>query len=480
LCQFCGAQTTFSGPSGDFANNVSGATNAVWDIPAIQGIRNVFYQVLNAHLQPAATVSYQANIGQEGGGNLFGAGHSFIQVRYSTNGSNFISAPGFLARYGTAGKITSSRGISRGFIMQTVLGPAFLTSTNRQVVVITTDRNDFIFNNVSNTFLVKLTDTFSAAGIGSFKSRSTNGPSSLRGLGAGNGTWMLKMTLKTDARKRVTGTAVVVLNSGRRFDFKVTGVFKSTTGQSRLVLSGRNVISTNAAPRLSGGSSLQVIMTQDSVTGIKGKLSGQLVNAAGADISPALPTGTVSFWTDTQTTGAFGFGESLGQHVNGLLPSLSILNHEFPGMTSTVVASNMLASGEQTNAAVLWVGNNNFSDTNAVVGDISAMVSSLSNSTAFLVLGLINSTNEPAGSPELDQILFLNNTLSNAYGSHYLDTRLPLLAAASTNAPDQADVAAGVIPSSLRLGASNLNDTAYAILSTNIANALRPLTTRSP
>ncbi|HZL44422.1 MAG TPA: hypothetical protein VFD66_14220 [Verrucomicrobiae bacterium] len=480
VCQFCGAQATFSGPSGGFANNVSGATNAVWDIPAIQNIRIVSYQVLNAHLQPAATVYYQVNIGQEGGGNLFGSGRSLVQVSYSTNGSNFISAPSFVASYGTMGKITSSRGIARGFIMQTVLGPAFLTRTNKQVVVFTTDRTDFIFNNVSNTVLVKVTDTFSAAGLGSFRNRATNGPSPLSLLGAGNGTWMLKMNLQTDARKRVTGNAVVALNSGRIFDFKVTGVFKPATGQSRLVLSGHNVFSTNAVPRFSGGSSLQVTMTGNSVAAIKGKLSGQLVNASGADISPPLPTGTVSFWTDTQTTGPIGVGESLGQRVTALIPSLSLTNHEFPGMTSTVVASSMLASGEQTNATVLWVGNNNFNDTNTVVGDISAMVSSLSNKTAFLVLGLINSANEPVGSPELDQILFLNNTLSNAYGSHYVDTRLPLLAAASTNAQDQTDVAFGVIPTSLRLGATNLSDSAYAILSTNIANALRTVITRSP
>ena len=475
------AQTPASGPSGEFVNGVSGHTNAVWDFPAITGIRNVAYQVLNARHLPAVDVSYTLNFGQEGSGLLYGAGPALITVRYSTNGSNFISANPFLSEYGVSGRIKSSRGTTTGYILQSVFGPAFITSTNRKILVFTSLRVDFTFNNVSNTFLVKLTDVFFAPGVGAFRSQSTQGPGTLNALGAGDGTWMLKMDLLTDSRNRVTGTAQVGLNSGRTFDFSVRGLFKPTTGKSTLVLSGLNVTGTNIATRLSRGSTLQVTMNGDSVATIKGKLSGQTVNAAGADISAALPTGTVSFWSDIQTTGPIGVGQNLGQRVNTLLPSLTIINHEFPGMTSTFVASNMLASAEQTNATVLWVGNNNFSDTNTVVADINSMVSSLSNNTPFLVLGLINtSTNESLGTSGLDQILYINNTLSNAYGSHYVDTRLPLLAAASTNDQDQADVAAQIIPSSLRNGDTNINDQAYSILTTNIANALRPLTTRSP
>jgi hypothetical protein len=128
---------------------------------------------------------------------------------------------------------------------------------------------DFIIDNTSKTAGSRNRNSASAAGKGSI-SETTYGIAPLSAVMYGDGSWTLTMTLST-ADNKVSGTATVSLDSGRTLDFAVKGVFKSNTGLSTLILTGIDA---------SKGSNLQVRMDQGAVTLIKGKISGQLINAA--------------------------------------------------------------------------------------------------------------------------------------------------------------------------------------------------------
>ena len=87
----------------------------------------------------------------------------------------------------------------------------------------------------------------------------------------GNGSWVLSMTLGNDGSKGVAGTATVTLNggSGASFTFVAKGVYNATTDASKLVLS---------PTAGSKGSALKILMTGNSISAIKGKVSGQSID----------------------------------------------------------------------------------------------------------------------------------------------------------------------------------------------------------
>ena len=69
----------------------------------------------------------------------------------------------------------------------------------------------------------------------------------------------------------ITGSGVVTLNSGQTFHYNVKGHFKSQNDTSVLVLTG--------ADAATKGSVLKVNMSGNTITAIKGKISGQSVNS---------------------------------------------------------------------------------------------------------------------------------------------------------------------------------------------------------
>ena len=79
------------------------------------------------------------------------------------------------------------------------------------------------------------------------------------------------MTLATDERHKVSGSAVITLNSGRSLPFTVRGVFNPRTEISKLTLLGVDTAK---------GSSLVVSVDGNTVKTIKGRISGQSVYAS--------------------------------------------------------------------------------------------------------------------------------------------------------------------------------------------------------
>ena len=128
------------------------------------------------------------------------------------------------------------------------------------------------FDNVAGTASGTDKNSASASGLGSISGRDTFSQS-LSDIFPGNGSWTLALfNLNTDSRNKITGSAVVTLNSGETFEYGVRGVYKSKTDTSKLVLSAFN-------PGTKG-STLVVGMNGNAVATIKGKISGQMVNVS--------------------------------------------------------------------------------------------------------------------------------------------------------------------------------------------------------
>jgi hypothetical protein len=208
-----------------------------------------------------------------------------------------------------------------------------------------------------------------------------------------------------------------------------------------------------------------------------------ILHGASRTVLAAASAWDVSFWGDSLTEGDRYPAPPVppGALVTNFIPFVAPHVHGYPGQDSTVIASNMLASTEFAYTTVIWAARSNYAALSVVTNDIARMVSALTNSPQCIVCGVINAAHvdgfpdETNGSTALEQILELNRTLSNTYGPRYLELREPLIAAAGTNAQDQADVAAGLTPSSLRIDHVHLNLAGYTVVASNMAWALNKL-----
>lgn len=108
----------------------------------------------------------------------------------------------------------------------------------------------------------------------------------------------------------------------------------------------------------------------------------------------------------------------------------------------------------------LWAGNNGVSDSGTAttaLGFIAAMAAYLPHKR-YLVLGALPRATNPAA------IAAFNAQLANVYGSRFVDL-LPLLQAAGDgSANDNADIAAGLVPRSLRVDEIHLTNLGYGIV----------------
>jgi hypothetical protein len=99
-------------------------------------------------------------------------------------------------------------------------------------------------------------------------------------------------------------------------------------------------------------------------------------------------------------------------------------------------------------------GRNNWADGQPVLDDIAATVAAVSSTTScYFVLSVLNGDTplEALGTSGYDQIASLNQSLSDSYGSHYIDWRANLVASNDPNNPDdQISLSHDALPYSLR------------------------------
>lgn len=248
-----------SGPSGTTTNTVSDPANAVWDFAGI--VTNVNVDVTGSI--GSVDLSFPVTIQQSGSGKLSGSGDVTVALDYAGSDQSF---PG---TYKVSGGLTSSRDGAHLTFVATVAGMTSLPPDPKSRRVSATHQDNATINASTRTISGKRKLSASASGMGSIVENSFFGPLPLHLVGPfGNGSWTLTLTVSTTG-KIVTGSAVVALNSGQTFHYGVKGSFNAKSNSSKLVLTGADLATK--------GSTLQVTMSGDAVTAIKGKITGQSV-----------------------------------------------------------------------------------------------------------------------------------------------------------------------------------------------------------
>lgn len=110
--------------------------------------------------------------------------------------------------------------------------------------------------------------------------------------------------------------------------------------------------------------------------------------------------------------------------------------------------------------AWLWLGRNGAAPGSDVGRDIAAAVRSIGHER-FLVGSVLTSAADSAEA--VKGILAFNGVLSRTYGKRFVDVLGQLQAKADGSAEDAGDVAAGLVPRSLRSDNTHLNDKGHAI-----------------
>lgn len=182
-------------------------------------------------------------------------------------------------------------------------------------------------------------------------------------------------------------------------------------------------------------------------------------------------------WGDSLTS---GYGATYRHKYSDLLFDLyhrPTINRGVPSETSTQIAHRMLArvKGEGPEAAIIWAGRNNGWRPDEVEADIAAMVGSLTPGSKYLVLSVLTADEPGERRGEEGYSLFqrLNADLSRLYGPRYVAIRDELIANANLRwTEDAADVAADIVPRSLRTDTVHLNDHGQAIVAQMIESAM--------
>jgi lysophospholipase L1-like esterase len=152
-----------------------------------------------------------------------------------------------------------------------------------------------------------------------------------------------------------------------------------------------------------------------------------------------------------------------------------VRNFGIAGQTSTEILDRIRApeaEGQRGCISLLWMGRNNFW-TQEVLGDVVAATMHQT-SGRYLVLSVLNADNENRSTWQWARVGELNKALQELYTTKFVDVRQALINAADPNSPlDAADVAAGLIPRSLRVDTVHLNPRGYNVVANTVADAIR-------
>lgn len=123
--------------------------------------------------------------------------------------------------------------------------------------------------------------------------------------------------------------------------------------------------------------------------------------------------------------------------------------------------------GHRGYATLIWDGRNGTSgtlDQTRILANDAAMVARLTPTTKrFLILSVLNNSFEASGSAGYNTVAAINAARAAAYGNRYLDVRSLLISSGlafnnmTPTTQDNADIAAGKIPTSLKVDATHLN-----------------------
>jgi hypothetical protein len=263
LMPFLAAAVINTGPSGSFTNTVTGPSNAVWDFGGL--ITNVDVSITNDNVD----VRFPVTIQQSGAGKISGAGTNVDVALQTAGGSTH-----FLGNYKASGSVNSTAKGTHLLFTATVSGNTSVPgqgSTVRRASA--TFQVNGLINNTNQTISGQMKNLASASGLPSASEIDDFGPSPLTDISSdlGDGGWTLILSNLATTNNAVTGTATITLDSEQSFNYSVKGSFNSTKG-TKLVLTGSDATSK--------GSAIQVMLdTNNVVRNVKGRISGQMVNA---------------------------------------------------------------------------------------------------------------------------------------------------------------------------------------------------------
>ena len=272
LVPFLAAAVPVGGPSGSFTNTVTGPTNAVWDFEGV--VTNVNIDVTNktgTEVQGDMSVTFN----QSGAGKASGSDTNVsVTLNISGGSSNTTGSVSFPATVTVKGSINSTKGGAHLIFSVTGTGTGTLPGESQSSKISLSKQILATINSANQTVTGTMKGTASASGHGSIVNTTsfTNSISEVGGGALGDGSWTLTLNDLATTNNQVTGTATITLNSGQSFNYSVKGSFNSTKG-TKLVLTGSD-------PN-SKGSAIQVTLdTNDVVTNIKGRITGQMVNVS--------------------------------------------------------------------------------------------------------------------------------------------------------------------------------------------------------
>lgn len=185
---------------------------------------------------------------------------------------------------------------------------------------------------------------------------------------------------------------------------------------------------------------------------------------------------SITAWGDSLT---FGTQDNTGQNYPWYLTKDTgrvVNNQGYPGQTSTQIAARFASSPQAYNGyTIIWVGRNDpgagISQATSLA-NVAAMVAALPG-TRYVVMSVINSQSEPAGSTAYNNIVALNAALKAAYPNNYLDIRAALVADYNSgNGADVANNASDMVPITLRSVDSSTGTLTAALVDTTSCPAI--------
>ena len=162
----------------------------------------------------------------------------------------------------------------------------------------------------------------------------------------------------------------------------------------------------------------------------------------------------------------FGWGDSMTDGFSTTnyptqltaLYGYTVTNRGVGGETSTQIKNRLVAeTAAYSKSVIIWAGRNNIASPATVKADIATMISTIGH-TRYLVVGIVNGTNEPTGSPNYNLIVSLNNDLKAIYGNKFVAIREQLVSKYDPAIPqDVIDRSNDCPPTSLHLSGDPLH-----------------------
>jgi hypothetical protein len=256
-----------AGPSGSFTNIVADATNAVWDFGGV--ITNVDIDVSSVKAGVDVQAALPTDFTQSGTGKV-SASQPDVTITPTVNGQSFS----YPAAVTEKGSVNSTQGGSHLIFSVTAVGTGTLPQASKPGKIALGIQINATINSATQTIFGTMKDSATASGHGSVTETQSfsNTVAEVGSGGLGDGSWMLTLNNLSTSNNAVTGTATITLSSGQSFNYSVKGAFNATKG-TKLVLTGSDANSK--------GSAIQVTLdTNNTVTNIKGRITGQNVNAS--------------------------------------------------------------------------------------------------------------------------------------------------------------------------------------------------------